>query len=142
MYAVYLLNLGARFLTPLNFEDICAAQAEANGGTILPSSQSLKADGGLDQGGDEGDDYEFKPFMRQLNEFTFWLCAIRSTYIVLACAQFEFLDLPVFWPLLLLYFVVLFLATMRQQVENMIKYKYIPFNFGKKTYGSITRQQK
>jgi hypothetical protein len=40
-------------------------------------------------------------------------------------------DVPVFWPILLLYWIVLFALTMKRQIRHMIKYKYVPFSFGK-----------
>ena len=45
---------------------------------------------------------------------------------------FPIFDVPVFWPILLLYFFVLFFITMKRQVKHMIKHKYIPFDLGKK----------
>lgn len=44
---------------------------------------------------------------------------------------FSVFDVPVFWPILLCYWIVLFVLTMRRQIAHMIKYKYIPFNVGK-----------
>jgi hypothetical protein len=44
---------------------------------------------------------------------------------------FSVFDVPVFWPILLCYWIVLFVLTMRRQIAHMIKYKYIPFSFGK-----------
>jgi hypothetical protein len=41
----------------------------------------------------------------------------------------------VFWPILLLYWLVLFFVTMKRQIQHMIKYRYIPFSLGKKSYG-------
>lgn len=41
-------------------------------------------------------------------------------------------DVPVFWPILLLYWCILFFVTMKRQIMHMIKYKYVPFSFGKK----------
>ncbi|ORM42211.1 Protein RER1 [Babesia sp. Xinjiang] len=142
MYAVYGLNLVLRFITPLDFDDLCAAHEEANGGTILPSSEGKPADITLERMRKVENVYEFRPFMRQMNEFTFWLAAVRASHAALICSRFEFLDVPVFWPLLVIYFIMLFATTMRQQLENMIKYKYVPFSFGKKSYGSITRPNK
>ncbi|EKX73261.1 conserved hypothetical protein [Theileria equi strain WA] len=142
MYAVFLLNLLLRFITPLSFDDLCAAQEDANGGTILPCSENdAKKSGVATRNNAKSKDnvYEFKPFLRQMNEFTFWLSATRITYIALCSLFFEFLDLPVFWPLLVLYFALLFTTTMNQQIRNMIKYKYVPFNFSKRTYGSVSR---
>lgn len=40
-------------------------------------------------------------------------------------------DVPVFWPILLCYWIVLFVLTMKRQIVHMIKYKYVPFNTGK-----------
>ncbi|RWV79650.1 hypothetical protein GW17_00059183 [Ensete ventricosum] len=49
---------------------------------------------------------------------------------------FSVFDVPVFWPILLCYWVVLFLLTMKRQIVHMIKYKYVPFNIGKQKYGA------
>ena len=40
--------------------------------------------------------------------------------------------MPVFWPILLLYWLVLLFVTMRRQIKHMIKYRYVPFSWGKK----------
>ena len=45
---------------------------------------------------------------------------------------FPIFDIPVFWPILLLYWLVLLFITMRRQIRHMIKYRYIPFSTGKK----------
>jgi len=44
---------------------------------------------------------------------------------------FSMLDVPVFWPILLCYWGVLFVLTMKRQILHMIKYKYVPFTVGK-----------
>lgn len=44
---------------------------------------------------------------------------------------FSLFDVPVFWPILLCYWVVLFVLTMKRQIMHMIKYKYVPLNIGK-----------
>ena len=44
---------------------------------------------------------------------------------------FSVFDVPVFWPILLCYWIVLFVLTMKRQIMHMIKYKYVPFSFGK-----------
>lgn len=48
---------------------------------------------------------------------------------------FPIFDIPVFWPILLLYWLVLLFITMRRQIRHMIKYRYIPFSTGKKVCG-------
>ena len=52
------------------------------------------------------------------------------------CIRF---DLPVFWPILLMYFILLFFLTMKQQILHMLKHRYVPFSFGKQTYGKISK---
>ena len=44
---------------------------------------------------------------------------------------FSLFDVPVFWPILLLYFFVLFFMTMKRQIMHMYKHKYVPISFGK-----------
>ena len=50
---------------------------------------------------------------------------------------FPIFDIPVFWPILLLYWMVLLFITMRRQIRHMIKYRYIPFSTGKKVCGDM-----
>ena len=45
-----------------------------------------------------------------------------------------FFDIPVFWPILVIYFFALCFMTMRRQIAHMWKHKYIPFDIGKKKY--------
>lgn len=45
---------------------------------------------------------------------------------------FPIFDVPVFWPILLMYWFVLLFVTMKRQIKHMIKYRYIPFSLGKK----------
>jgi hypothetical protein len=47
---------------------------------------------------------------------------------------FEMFDIPVFWPVLVVYFFILFFITMKRQISHMVKHKYVPFNFGKAKY--------
>ena len=61
--------------------------------------------------------------------------ATKATAIAIFCSFFSVFDIPVFWPILLIYFCILFAITMRRQIKHMIKYKYIPFDWGKKNYG-------
>jgi hypothetical protein len=64
----------------------------------------------------------------------------RLTYVrrhspsSLARSFFKVFDIPVFWPILLLYFIALFVLTMKRQIKHMIKYKYVPFSLGKQRY--------
>lgn len=58
--------------------------------------------------------------------------SFKSFLIGLVMTFFSFFDVPVFWPILLMYWCVLFFVTMKRQIRHMIKYKYLPFTTGKK----------
>jgi hypothetical protein len=77
----------------------------------------------------------YRPFARRLPEFKFWHSSVRSVFIAIFLTFFDAVNVPVFWPILLLYFIILFVITMKRQIKHMIKYRYVPFSFGKQTYG-------
>lgn len=96
-------------------------------------------------------DEEFRPFIRRLPEFKFWYAATRAIAIGFVCTWFTIFDVPVFWPVLVIYWLILFtltskkrpfiiylwdtnIATVRRQIQHMIKYRYVPFSFGKTKY--------
>jgi len=131
-HAIYLLNLLLAFLQP-RFDpsleaDLNADELEGGGPEeYVPPSQQQKDD-------------EFRPFIRRLPEWNFWLSTTRATLISFFCTLFEVFDVPVYWPILVCYFFALFLMTMRRQIQHMIKYKYVPFDFGRKArYGGSPR---
>ncbi|XP_023007341.1 protein RER1A-like [Cucurbita maxima] len=111
---IYILNLLIGFLSPL-----VDPEMEVSDGPLLPT---------------KGSD-EFKPFIRRLPEFKFWYSFTKAFCIAFVMTFFSIFDVPVFWPILLCYWIVLFVLTMRRQISHMIKYKYIPFSLGKQKYG-------
>jgi len=117
--AIYHLNLLLAFLTPkidpamAEFE--AAEEAAEDDGMALPTRQND----------------EFRPFIRRLPEFKFWYSATKATVIAFLCTFFDFFNIPVFWPILVMYFITLFCITMKRQIKHMIRYRYIPFTFGK-----------
>ncbi|KZV26209.1 hypothetical protein F511_28555 [Dorcoceras hygrometricum] len=111
---IYILNLLIGFLSPLVDPEL-----EPSDGPMLPT---------------KGSD-EFKPFIRRLPEFKFWYAITKAFCIAFVMTFFSMFDVPVFWPILLCYWLVLFILTMKRQIMHMIKYKYMPFNLGKQTYG-------
>ncbi|TPX50044.1 hypothetical protein SeLEV6574_g01122 [Synchytrium endobioticum] len=123
--AIYLLNLFLAFLQP-KFDPAMGLASP------LDDDDDREAPG-LPMKNDD----EFRPFIRTLPEFKFWYAATRAFLISFFCTFFEIFDIPVFWPLLLVYFLILFGLTMRRQIKHMIKYRYIPFNLGKKKYTSV-----
>jgi hypothetical protein len=61
--------------------------------------------------------------------------SIKSFVIGFLMTFFSVFDVPVFWPILLMYWMILFFVTMKRQIKHMIKYKYLPFTTGKKVGG-------
>ena len=56
------------------------------------------------------------------------------------CVCVQIFDIPVFWPILLLYFIALFVLTMKRQIQHMVKHRYVPFSWGKQRYkGELSR---
>ena len=78
---------------------------------------------------------EFKPFQRKVKEYTFWSVMATTLFFAIFLTFFKVFDIPVFWPLLLIYFVVIFCLVMRRQIQHMIKYHYLPWDAGKMKYG-------
>ncbi|XP_063410297.1 protein RER1-like [Mytilus trossulus] len=112
---IYLLNLFIAFLTP---QVDPAIMDDEEDGPSLPTKSNE----------------EFKPFMRRLPEFKFWYSAVKSITVAMLCTCFDALNIPVFWPILVMYFILLFVITMKRQIKHMLKYKYLPFSHGKKKY--------
>ncbi|EQC31289.1 hypothetical protein SDRG_10892 [Saprolegnia diclina VS20] len=107
---IYLLNLFIGFLSP-------QIDPETDG-PVLPSSKSE----------------EFRPFSRRVPEFKFWYATTKATFYALFMTFFEIFNIPVFWPILLMYFIVLFTLTMKRQIKHMWKHNYVPWNHGKQVY--------
>ncbi|KAL5014029.1 hypothetical protein ScPMuIL_008299 [Solemya velum] len=112
---IYLLNLFIAFLTP---QVDPALLDETEDGPTLPTKANE----------------EFKPFMRRLPEFKFWYSGSKAIFVGFICTFFEALNIPVFWPILVMYFIILFVITMKRQIRHMIKYQYLPFSHGKAKY--------
>ncbi len=49
--------------------------------------------------------------------------ATRAIVFSILATLFPMFDIPVFWPILLVYFIILFIITMRRQIAHMRKYK-------------------
>eukprot|EP01138_Halocafeteria_seosinensis_P013391 gb/GECG01013677.1/.p1 GENE.gb/GECG01013677.1/~~gb/GECG01013677.1/.p1 ORF type:complete len:172 (+),score=10.51 gb/GECG01013677.1/:1-516(+) len=107
---IYLLNNFLGFLSPQTDPETA--------GPILPTRNSE----------------EYRPFQRQIPEFSFWLRGMKAILVCMCMTLFSVFDIPVFWPVLVAYFLVLFGFTMKKQIAHMIRYRYLPFDWGKKKY--------
>lgn len=96
---IYLLNLFLAFLQPKFDPSNEAIDNEMEDGSAggLPTKQ----------------DEEFRPFIRRLPEFKFWYSATRAITIGFVCTWFSIFDVPVFWPVLVVYWLILFALTSR-----------------------------
>jgi len=112
---IYYLNLFLAFLTP---KIDPAYVLDDDDGTSLPTSAND----------------EFKPFMRRLPEYKFWYSMTKASLFAVALTFFDVFNIPVFWPILVMYFLTLFCITMKRQIKHMIRYRYLPFSWGKPTY--------
>ncbi|CAF9918991.1 MAG: hypothetical protein HETSPECPRED_003916 [Heterodermia speciosa] len=115
---IYLLNQFLAFLQPKFDPSLSQDEGIEDGESALPTKQ----------------DEEFRPFIRRLPEFKFWHSSTRAILLGFAATWFEVFNVPVFWPVLVVYFIILFSLTMRRQIQHMIKYRYVPFTFGKTRY--------
>ena len=83
---------------------------------------------------------EFRPFQRKVKEYSFWSMMFWTFLIAIPMTFFEAFNIPVFWPLLLVYFLLIFFLIMRKQIQHMIKYHYLPWDSGKRTYTRVPSQ--
>ncbi|KAF9600323.1 hypothetical protein IFM89_006636 [Coptis chinensis] len=122
---IYILNLLIAFLSPQVDPELTQAAGivgpdnnDEDAGPLLPTRSTD----------------EFRPFVRRLPEFKFWYSMTKAFCIAFVMTFFSVFDVPVFWPILLFYWMVLFFLTMKKQILHMIKYKYVPFSLGKQRY--------
>jgi len=112
MLSIYVLNQFILFLSPAMDDDELEAHP--------PSSA------------------EYKPFVRAMSEFQFWLRSALFTMGAFVATFVEAFDLDVDGRVLMLYFTVLFLYTMKQQVFHMIRYSYVPWS-GRKPRAKLSK---
>ncbi len=89
---IYLLNIFLAFLSPKfdpSLESDLSNDAEEEEDAASPSLPTRQQE-------------EFRPFIRRMPEFKFWYAATRAVLTALFCTLFDFFDIPVFWPILLM----------------------------------------
>jgi len=111
---IFLLNRFIGFLSPAQNLDLVSGDNES----LLPLSNNE----------------EFRPFLRRVPEFSFWQDCMLSMIFANLATFFPILDMPVYWPILLVYWIVLFVTMMKDRIDHMLKHRYVPFSIGKRTY--------
>lgn len=76
---------------------------------------------------DENEDS--KPFSRKLSEFHLWENSILIVSIGFICSFIEFLDIPVYGIILILYFIAVLIITIKNLYYHSKKFNYNPFDF-------------
>lgn len=71
---------------------------------------------------------EHRPFVPKVGEFVVWRSMMKVLGIGFFLTLFSFLDIPVFWPILVFYFVTLFAVQVGGRVKHMLKHNYVPWN--------------
>lgn len=94
---------------------------EAHGGSELPTTNV--------KGGEQGD--EFRPFVPLVQEFIVWKNMTGSVVLCIFLTMIPFLDIPVYWPILVLYAVLLLIMNMSSRIKHMWKHGYVPWSAGK-----------
>jgi hypothetical protein len=108
---IYLLNLFLAFISPKFDPGLETAEDMEEGSSgDLPTKSTD----------------EFKPFVRRLPEFKFWHAATRAIIIGFLCSWSEIFNLPVFWPVLVVYWLILVVLTMRRQIQHMLSKDTLP----------------
>jgi hypothetical protein len=110
--SIHLLYLVVIVLTPLQDQDEDAGDAPS----LAPT------------------DDEFKPFVPKVQEFKIFRSMMRVVLIAFLATFFGIFDIPVFWPILVIYFIVLFVTQLSHRIQHMVKFKYVPWDRNKPKY--------
>lgn len=73
-----------------------------------------------------------KPILRKLGEFKLWKKIFLAASICFLATFVEALDVPVFWPILLFYFLFVLVSVVARQYQHMRRYGYTLGDFFKK----------
>lgn len=95
---IYLLNLFLAFLQPKFDPSLTQDEGIEDGDASAPTLPTKQ-------------DEEFRPFIRRLPEFKFWHSSTRAIAIAFFCSWLGIFNVPVFWPVLVIYFIILFALT-------------------------------
>ncbi|KAL6122313.1 hypothetical protein NUSPORA_00677 [Nucleospora cyclopteri] len=75
---------------------------------------------------------DFGPFVRNLPEYEYWLFCMKVVGISYFLTFFDVFDIPVFTPLLIMYFITMVIATIVKLYQHQKLYHYNPWQTIKK----------
>ena len=71
-------------------------------------------------------------FTPRVGEFKFWKLSMEGTAVAFAMTFFSVFNVLVYWPILVLYFILLLVITMQKKIAHMIKHKCVRARGGKR----------
>eukprot|EP00826_Nyctotherus_ovalis_P039665 TRINITY_DN3827_c0_g1_i8.p1 TRINITY_DN3827_c0_g1~~TRINITY_DN3827_c0_g1_i8.p1 ORF type:complete len:192 (-),score=41.70 TRINITY_DN3827_c0_g1_i8:144-719(-) len=77
---------------------------------------------------------DFKPFKRAVKELDLWKSYMMAFAVSIAISYIDFLNIPVYWPLLVGYFAIVMFIAFRSKIAHMLQYSYVPVDIGKRNY--------
>ena len=72
-----------------------------------------------------------RPLLRSMSEISLWEGITFALLFAIFATYFIIFDLPVYWPFLFSYFIMLMLMTFKKYLKHMHKYGYSLSDFGK-----------
>jgi len=72
-------------------------------------------------------DNSLRPFIRNMPEYTYWMFSMKVVVVSFLLTLSRLTDIPVYTPILLVYFVFMVLATAIKLWQHSRKYHYNPF---------------
>lgn len=111
---LYLLYLAVQFYTPMGLPD-----PDEDDFTLNEQPSELGAS-------------EDRPVLRSITEFSFWKQATLVVLLSLLCTFSDVFLVPVYWPFLFSYFLVLIFFAVRKHMKHMHKYGYSLEDFRRK----------
>ncbi|EQB61969.1 rer1 protein [Vairimorpha apis BRL 01] len=79
-------------------------------------------------------DNQFRPITRNLPEYDFWWFCLKVILCAFFASFFGIMDIPVYTPILVIYFILMVGFTLKSLYKHMKKYKYNPFFMSKDFY--------
>ena len=73
-----------------------------------------------------------RPLLRSMSEISYWESATIAPLFAIVATFFQIFDLPVFWPFLVGYLILVIILTFSKYLKHMSKYGYSWADFRKR----------
>ena len=77
---------------------------------------------------------EFRPFLRSISELRLWENSAVSVLCGVLCTYCPFFNLPIYWPILPVTFLVISSFLLYKQLSHMREHRYVPWTVNKATH--------